>query len=69
MAGIRQQMDARSIRHGRNGREYRLPELPHLKLNGYLKRHGRSTNLACAIGTGVPVVKHYATCPQYMKIF
>jgi G:T-mismatch repair DNA endonuclease (very short patch repair protein) len=31
----RQQTDACSIRHGRNGREYRLPELPHLKVDGY----------------------------------
>ncbi|GFG33651.1 hypothetical protein Cfor_01531 [Coptotermes formosanus] len=30
-----QQTDACSIRHGRNGREYRLPELPHLKVDGY----------------------------------
>jgi G:T-mismatch repair DNA endonuclease (very short patch repair protein) len=31
----RQQTDACSIRHGGNGRESRLPELPHLKLDSY----------------------------------
>ncbi|GFG30839.1 hypothetical protein Cfor_11736 [Coptotermes formosanus] len=31
----KEQTDACSIRHGRNCRQYRLPELPHLKLDGY----------------------------------
>jgi G:T-mismatch repair DNA endonuclease (very short patch repair protein) len=29
-----QQTNTCSIQHGRNGREYRLPELPHLKMDG-----------------------------------
>ncbi|GFG39806.1 hypothetical protein Cfor_10581 [Coptotermes formosanus] len=31
----REQIDGRTIQHGRNGRECRLSELPHLKVDGY----------------------------------
>jgi hypothetical protein len=31
----KEQTDGCSITHGRNGREYRLPELPRLSVNGY----------------------------------
>jgi G:T-mismatch repair DNA endonuclease (very short patch repair protein) len=31
----REKTDGCTIRHGRNGREYRLPELPHLSVDGY----------------------------------
>jgi G:T-mismatch repair DNA endonuclease (very short patch repair protein) len=37
---IRQQTDTCSIWYGRNGREYRLPELPHLKVDGYCEETG-----------------------------
>jgi len=30
-----EQTDGVTIKHARNGREYRLPELPHLSLDGY----------------------------------
>ena len=31
----RERTDGCTIQHGRNGREYRLPELPHLSVDGF----------------------------------
>jgi G:T-mismatch repair DNA endonuclease (very short patch repair protein) len=31
----KEQRDGCKILHGRNGREYRLPELPHLSVDGF----------------------------------
>jgi hypothetical protein len=59
----REQTDACSIQHGRNGREYRLPEVPHLKVDGYCAETRRCMNLTGVIGTVVPVAKRYGTFP------
>jgi hypothetical protein len=40
----KEQADGCNIRHGRNGPEFRLPDLPHLSVDGYCAETKKCTN-------------------------
>jgi hypothetical protein len=60
----REQTDGCHTLHGRNGREYRLPELPNLSVDGFCAETKTVINLKAVIGM-VTHVNHSATSLQW----
>ena len=52
------------IKHARNGRENRLPELPHFSVDGYLQRRIKFMSFSGVIGTAAPVSRFLTSSPQ-----
>jgi hypothetical protein len=52
----KEQTDGCKILHGRNGREYRLPELPHLSVDGISKDTNTQSQYAMVIAVPLPQV-------------
>ena len=51
-----EEMDDSKIMHARNGREYRLPELPRFSVDGYCQKHALYTNFFMFL------VLHHSLC-------
>jgi hypothetical protein len=60
----REQTDGCYIQHGRNRREYRLPELPNLSVDGFCAETKQCMNLTAVIGMAIHV-SHSATSLQW----
>jgi hypothetical protein len=63
----KEQTDTCTIRHGRNGREYRLPELHHTNVDGYCEETRMVYEFNGCYWHGCPVVNHYVTCLRWAK--
>ena len=59
----REQTDGYTIRHARNGREYRPPELPHLNMDAFCAKTRLSTNSLVAYITVIPVYPFVTSLP------
>ena len=63
----RERTDGCTILHGRNGREYRLPELPHLSVDGFCPQTRQCTNSWAAITTAIPANRFVTSRPWSVK--
>jgi len=53
-----------AIMHARNGREYRLPELPHFSLDGYCAEKNTVYEFSDVIFMTAPVNRFVTSLPQ-----
>ena len=51
----RERTEGCTISHGYNGQEFRIPELPHLNVDGYCHETNKVFDFNGFFGTGIPV--------------
>ena len=59
-----EQTDRVAIKHARNGREHRLPELPHFSVDGNSAEKIQFTSLSGVILMAAPVNRFVTSLPQ-----